>query len=360
MDCDLYASLGLAVSLDEKILGPNPNAAYREARRKRLGEDDGGGGGGGGGDLDAPYGLPPVSQRQPGVARGTIVAMPDFESKASFPGTARKWWLYIPAAAESAKTDSADSAAAAAVQEESKSAATAGAAVTGAPESAEPGMGPTGLNLIVFNDGEKYLREGEGATVQAAVTLDNLIASGAIPPTLGVFVDPPWSGGLPGQRFREYTSLNDLYWKMVLEELLPLVEAEHDISPDPARRAMCGASAGGIASFTVAWNTCEGPRGFGNVISHVGSFYNIQGGHNYPWLIRNTPHKEGLKRIYLQGSVNDHNKNHGDALLANRAMYSALEYAGYEVRLDVGTGLHSHAHGGSTLAEVIKWMFSEQ
>jgi hypothetical protein len=37
--------------------------------------------------------------------------------------------------------------------------------------------------------------------------------------------------------------------------------------------------------------------------SQVGSFTNIRGGHNFPWLIRNTPRKPIRVFLQVQGSV---------------------------------------------------------
>ena len=98
----------------------------------------------------------------------------------------------------------------------------------------------------------------------------------------------------------------------------------------------------------MAWNTAGKVGGFARVISHVGSFTNIRGGHNYPWLIRNTPRKP-IARVFLQGGANDLNNQvpkpkpfpprgsalsggcfgqHGSWPLANQQMALALEYAG--------------------------------
>ncbi len=45
-------------------------------------------------------------------------------------------------------------------------------------------------------------------------------------------------------------------------------------------RAICGLSSGGICAFTVAW---ERPDYFHKVLSHIGSFTDIRGGHVYPF-----------------------------------------------------------------------------
>ena len=137
------------------------------------------------------------------------------------------------------------------------------------------------------------------------MVLDNLIAAEAIPPCIGVFINPGSSEANPRQRSFEYDSMTPLYSRFLLDELLPLVQAEYKISSDPVRRAICGASSGGIAAFTAAWFTCHAAQGFARVIAHVGSFTNIRGGHNWPWLVRNNPRKPIVK-IHLQGTIEPH------------------------------------------------------
>ena len=48
----------------------------------------------------------------------------------------------------------------------------------------------------------------------------------------------------------------------------------------------------------------------------MGSFTNIRGGHNYPWLVRNTARKPIT--VYLSDGRNDLNNQHGSWLLANQ------------------------------------------
>ena len=100
--------------------------------------------------------------------------------------------------------------------------------------------------------------------------LDNMIADKRLPPMVVVML---MHGG-QSQRSFEYDTLSDQYARFVVQELLPHVVAEHKlkISSDPADRAICGMSSGGICAFTAAW---EHPEWFGNVLSHIGSFTNI-------------------------------------------------------------------------------------
>jgi enterochelin esterase family protein len=94
---------------------------------------------------------------------------------------------------------------------------------------------------------------------------------------------------------------------------------------DAASRAISGLSSGGICAFTAAW---ERPDAFGKVLSWVGSFTDIRGGHVYPSLIRKTPRKP--IRVFLQDGKNDLDVPAGDWWLANLTMASALDFAGYD------------------------------
>ena len=86
----------------------------------------------------------------------------------------------------------------------------------------------------------------------------------------------------------------------------------------------------------------------------MGSFVNVRGGHNYPYLIRSTPRKP--LRVFLQSGERDGNAIMGNWALANRLMASALEYAGYEYRFVFGEGGHSVRHGGAIFADSLRWL----
>ena len=193
------------------------------------------------------YKLGPDSQRQEGVPQGKIIKHRWLESKV-FPGTKRRYYVYVPQQ-----------------YDETKPAA-----------------------LMVFQDGHAYV--SENGDYRAPVIFDNLIHRNELPVTIGVFVDPghkkealPEKPGWqpePENRSVEYDTLSDDYSKFLLDEILPEVEKEYNITDDPGGRAICGASSGGICAFTVAW---QRPDKFGKVISHIGSFTNIRHGDTYPW-----------------------------------------------------------------------------
>ena len=136
------------------------------------------------------------------------------------------------------------------------------------------------------------------------------------------------------------------------QEILPEVGKRYKLSDDPALRAICGISSGGICAWTVAW---ERPDQFSKVLSHVGSFTNIRGGHVYPAVIRKTEPKP--IRIFLQDGTNDLDNLHGSWPLSNRQMAAALKFSKYDHKFVMGTGGHNGRHGGAIMPESLKWLW---
>lgn len=135
---------------------------------------------------------------------------------------------------------------------------------------------------------------------------------------------------------------------------MPHVEQRFSVtfSDDPEDNAICGMSSGGICAWTVAW---ERPDAFGRVLSHIGSFTNIRGGHVYPALIRKTERKP--IRVFLQDGANDLNNLHGNWPLANQQMASALAFAGYDFKFVFGDGAHNGRHGGAIFPDSLRWLW---
>jgi enterochelin esterase family protein len=215
---------------------------------------------------------------------------------------------------------------------------------------------------MVFQDGHAYV--AETGQFRAPIVFDNLIHEGSMPVTIGVFIDPghkkeqlperPGWQPAPENRSFEYDSLSDQYARFIIDEVLPEVGKSYNLTDDPERRAICGISSGGICAFTVAW---ERPDAFRKVLSHVGSFTNIRGGHVYPALIRKTGRKP--LRLFLQDGSGDLDNEHGSWPLANLEMAAALKYAGYDYKFVYGTGAHSGVHGGVILPESLRWLWRD-
>jgi enterochelin esterase family protein len=208
---------------------------------------------------------------------------------------------------------------------------------------------------MVFQDAGFYLD-----LTNILVVFDNLIHKQEMPVTIGLFIspgdngpgDPIWGGNT--NRSFEYDSLGDQYARFLLEELLPEIEKDYNIVKDPAGRAICGVSSGGICAFTVAW---ERPDAFGKVVSHCGSFTNKRGGHNYPSLIRRTETKP--IRVFLQSGSKDLDVVFGNWPIANQDMASALAYMEYDYRFVFGEGGHSLKHGGAIFPDTMRWLWRD-
>ena len=135
--------------------------------------------------------------------------------------------------------------------------------------------------VTVFQDGQAYL--DPAGPVRAPTVFDNLIHKNEMPVTIGVFVNPGAKQEVYDQRQVQYVPLDDTYARFLLDEVLTQVGRNHNLVDDPAGRAICGMSDGGLCAFTVAW---ERPDAFSKVISHIGSFTRLRGGSEYPYLIR--------------------------------------------------------------------------
>jgi len=263
---------------------------------------------------DEDYKPGPEAERKEGVPEGKVTQH-EWNSKI-FPGTVRDYWIYVPAQYEKFKP----------------------------------------ANVMVFQDGGGFVKE-KGA-FRAPIVFDNLIHAGDIPVTIGIFINPgvvpPAKEGQQARKNRsfEYDTLSDQYARFLLEEILPEVGRSYNLTDDPDKRAICGNSSGGICAFTVAW---ERPDAFRKVVSHIGSFTNIRGGHVYPALIRKGDKKP--LRVFLQEGENDLDNLHGNWPLANLQMAEALKFAGYDYTLVMGTGRHSGRHGGAIFPDTLRWIW---
>ncbi len=278
----------------------------------------------------------PDSQPQPGVPQGTVEKF-TFKTSKIYPGTERDYWVYVP----KQYTPTRPAA------------------------------------LMVFQDGGGY--QTTNGSFRATVVMDNLIHRKEMPVTIGILLNPGHEIGRPpgkspwqvSNRSFEYDSLGDRYARFITEEILPEVGKQYTLTTDPEGRAICGASSGGICAFTAAW---ERPGSFGKVISHIGSFTNIRGGHVYPALIRPlskdapaTASEAEKKlhaqrralRVFLQEGSNDLDNLHGNWPLANREMEAALKFAKIDSQLVMGDGGHSGKHGGAILPDTLRWIWRD-
>ncbi len=270
---------------------------------------------------DELYQLGEDSLRHEGIPQGAVTE--HVWKSQVFPGTIRRYWVYVPAQYEASQPAS----------------------------------------VMVFQDGHAYV--DEAGQFRVPVVFDNLIHAGDMPVVIGIFIDPghkaeqlpekPGWQPAPANRSFEYDTLSDQYARFLLDEILPEVGKQYSLTDDPDRRAIGGISSGGICAWTVGW---ERPDAFRKVLSHVGSFVNIRGGHVYPALIRKTERKP--IRVFLQDGSGDLDNQHGNWPLANQQMAAALKFAGYDYRFVFGEGAHNGIHGGAILPDSLRWLWRDE
>ena len=253
----------------------------------------------------------PDSQRREGVPKGSVTRY-SWTSRI-YPGTVRDYWVYAPAQYQGAKP----------------------------------------ACVMVFQDGSAFVKDD-----RVPIVFDNLIQSGAMPVTIGIFINPGTPPVLSNKhqprwnRSYEYDGLGDRYARFLTEEILPEVAKHYNLSSDPNGRAIAGLSSGGIAAFTAAFTR---PDAFRRVMSFIGSFANLRGGDVYAALIRKM---EPLPlRVFLQDGTNDLNLYGGNWYLANQEIASSLDLAGYDYKFVTGSGGHDTQHAFAILPDALRWLW---
>ena len=281
-------------------------------------------------NTDAYYKLGPDSLPQDGVPKGEVKGPFTLPSEA-YPGTQHTFWVYVP-------------------------------------KQYDPKVPAA---LMIYNDGQAYMNpEGD---VRAQNVMDTLIYRREIPVMIGVFINPgrrpdqpepnakEW-GDRTTNRPQEYNALDDKYARVIVDELLPALYKDYNISRDREMHGIGGASSGGIAAFTVAW---QRPAQFHKVLTIVGSFTNIRGGHEYADIVRKSEKKP--IRIFMQDGRNDNRGQRPDGaydekrdwFLQNVRLMKALTEKGYEVNYSWGIGKHGQKQGGMMVPEMMRWLWRD-
>jgi sugar lactone lactonase YvrE/enterochelin esterase-like enzyme len=251
----------------------------------------------------------PDSMRQPGVPQGKVTKY-EWTSKI-YPGTVRDYWVYVPAQYTADKP----------------------------------------ACTMVFQDGTTFVNEN--GAFKTTIVFDNLIHKGDMPVTIGVFINP---GVVPGpansqsrfNRSAEYDAVGPRFPTFLIEEILPEVAKHYNLSKDPNDRAISGSSSGGNASFNAAFSR---PDVFHRVLSFIGGFTNLRGDHIYPSLVRKM---ETLPlRVFLQDGTQDIN------VYSNHELGMALRDAGYDYKLEIGTGGHDSRQSSAILPDALRWLWRD-
>jgi enterochelin esterase family protein len=277
--------------------GPNPNSQYR---------------------------LGPDSMPQEGVPKGEIRG-PFTLLCNVYPGTQHTYWVYVPAQYDPA-----------------------------VPAS-----------LMIYNDGQAF--KDENGDLRAQNVMDNLIYRHEIPVMLGVFINPgrrpdqpeptpqEW-GDRTTNRPAEYNTPDDKYGRIIVDELMPVLYKDYNISKDPEQHGIGGSSSGAIAAFMVAW---ERPNDFRKVLSNVGSFVNLRGGYVYPERVLASEKKP--IRVFLCDGRNDNRSTdpNRDWFYQNVRLMKALTEKGYDVNYAWGMNLHGQKYGGAILPDMMRWLWRD-
>ncbi len=267
------------------------------------------------------YTLGPDSQPQDGAPKGTVTKFVLPPGK-SYPGTPHNCAVYVPAQYDAGK--------------------------------------PT--PFMIFLDGSQAL----GNSMRVPVVFDNLIAKHDLPPMIAIFVDP---GILPVvsdadqnryNRIYEYDSLTPRFSEFLLNELIPAVAKNYNLSKNPDNRGLSGVSTGAVGAFAAAWNR---PDQFHRVLSFIGTYVSMKGADSLPALVRKTEPKP--IRIWMQDGTQDHisppepygTSMFGSWPINNQVMYEALEFAGYDVKFEMGTEAHNLKQGGADLPDALRWLW---
>lgn len=261
------------------------------------------------------YALGPDSQPQPGVPRGMLTRHILAPGK-FYPGTPHNYQVFVPAQYDASHP----------------------------------------IPFMIFLDGSGYA----GNNVGVPVVLENLIARRELPPMMAMFIDPGVMPALSDQaqhryeRIFEYDSLTPRFANFLIEELIPEVAKTYNLSKDPNDHGIAGLSTGGVGAFVAAWNR---PDQFRRVITWIGSFGNFRGADRLPGLIRRTEPRP--IRIFMQTGRQDLVNYAGSWYLENPRMAAALEFAGNDVKIDLGEDGHSNRHGASTLPDTLRWLWRD-
>ena len=274
------------------------------------------------------YTLGPDSQPQDGVPKGTVTKFTLAPGK-DYPGTPHNCAVYVPAQYDAGK--------------------------------ATP--------FMIFLDGSQAL----GDSMRVPVVLDNLIAKHDLPAMIAIFVDPgilpvvtdPSHADIAQNRYNriyEYDSLTPRFSDFLVDELIPEVAKQYNLSKNPDDRGLSGVSTGAVGAFMAAWNR---PDQFHRVLSLIGTYVSMKGADALPALVRKTEPKP--IRIFMQDGTADHitaaepygTNFAGSWPINNQVMYEALEFAGYDAKLVMGTDGHSTKHGGAILPDALRWLWRD-
>jgi enterochelin esterase family protein len=200
--------------------------------------------------------------------------------------------------------------------------------------------------LALFFDGQAALELLEVPTV-----FDNLIATGLISPMVVVMLDSPDAQ----TRNRELPCYPPLA-AFLDQELLPWLRSHYgNLTQDPARNLVSGASYGGLAAVYAGLTQSEI---FGKVLAQSGSFWWRPDDISEPaWLTRQFVQTPLLPvEFYLEVGLFECTTTPGDGptqLQANRHLRDVLQAKGYKVHYSEYWGGHEYLNWSYSRAKAL-------
>ncbi len=177
--------------------------------------------------------------------------------------------------------------------------------------------------------------------------LDQLIAQGAIPPTIAVFVDHVDRGAeLVG---------DSPFFQCLSEELVPWVHAHYHVTNDPQRTVIAGSSAGGFGALYAATRY---PERFGKVLAQSGAFaWKPDTSNRYEWLAADLAQRQRLPvEVYLDVGYYDGTRIAHESptiLEVNRHMHDVLVARDYRVTYHEYSGAHDYLGWRTTFGDAL-------
>ena len=150
---------------------------------------------------------------------------------------------------------------------------------------------------------------------------------------------------------------------MIVNELMPALYKEYNISKDPERHGIGGASSGAIAAFTVAWERPD----------------RVPQGAQHDRQLHEPPRRSCLRRhraeereeaaarstcrtaattIAASGEDGKYDETR-DWFLQNVRLMRALSDKGYDLNYTWGIGRHSQKQAGAIMPDMMRWLWRD-
>lgn len=190
--------------------------------------------------------------------------------------------------------------------------------------------------FIVLTDANQYIKK-----LSAIQVLDNLIADKKVPPVVAILIDSTET------RYEELTC-NDIFCNTIVDELIPWVRQNFNVSTNPQQAVIGGASLGGLAASYLG---LKHPEVFGNVLSQSGSYWyepeNYKADENECWM---SSQFKVIDKLPLKFYLNSGILEDDSISKTNVDLRDTLIGKGYHVDFEIFKSGHDGLYWGETFA----------